>query len=283
MDRSAATPNSTTPTAPATCSPPLAGRPSKPQTDPPAELHPAGFTRRDALKLGVAGAGAAVVAPWFPGVLAAAEPAAGSHAPFVLPPLPYAADALEPHIDARTMEIHHGKHHAGYVAKLNAALENEPDLAGLDLEDLLRRNDLPEAIATAVRNNGGGHHNHALFWTGMKKGGGGVPTAELAGAVDAAFGSYDNFKDEFTKTALGIFGSGWAWLCIDAAGKATIAGMPNQDSALRDGLKPLLGLDVWEHAYYLNYQNRRADYVAAWFNVIDWDAIASRYEAAAKA
>jgi Fe-Mn family superoxide dismutase len=198
---------------------------------------------------------------------------------FVLPELPYAFDALEPHIDARTMEIHHGKHHAAYVSNLNAALENHPDLAKKSLEELVSNPDnLPEAIRTAVRNNGGGHYNHSLFWTVMSAKGGGKPGGELARAIDMAFQSFENFKDTFTKAAMTRFGSGWAWLGLQN-GNLTVISMPNQDAPLMAGVTPILGLDVWEHAYYLKYQNRRADYISAWWNVVNWDEVASRYQA----
>ncbi len=197
--------------------------------------------------------------------------------PFKLAPLPYPADALEPHVDARTMEIHHGKHHAAYVANLNKAAAEAPELAAKTIEDIVRNlNQAPEKVRTAVRNNGGGHLNHALFWQMMKKGGGGEPKGELAQAIAKKFGSFGAFKEEFTKTALGQFGSGWAWLTLDA-GAVRVEGTPNQDSPWTQGRVPLLGIDVWEHAYYLKYQNRRADYVAAWFNVVNWDFVAERF------
>jgi Fe-Mn family superoxide dismutase len=198
---------------------------------------------------------------------------------FVLPELPYAFDALEPHIDARTMEIHHGKHHAAYVSNVNAALENHPELASKSLEELVANPDsLPEAIRTAVRNNGGGHYNHSLFWTVMSPNGGGAPTGELAAAIEAAFGSFDSFKDTFSKAAATRFGSGWGWLGLKG-GQLTVISMPNQDAPLMAGVTPILGIDVWEHAYYLNYQNRRADYISAWWNVVNWDEVARRYQA----
>lgn len=196
-----------------------------------------------------------------------------------LPSLPYAYDALEPHIDARTMEIHHTKHHQGYVNKLNAALEAHGDLQSLSLSDLLARIDsIPEAIRTAVRNNGGGHANHSLFWTIMSPDGGGEPSGALASAIDGKFGSFDEFKDAFTKAAATRFGSGWAWLTVDSNGSLNVFSTANQDSPLMTRQTPILGLDVWEHAYYLNYQNRRPDYIAAFYNVIDWSAVAARYE-----
>lgn len=205
--------------------------------------------------------------------------------PYELPALPYAADALEPHIDAKTMEIHHGKHHAAYVAKTNAALEG----TGLDsksIEELVSDlSAVPEGKRGAVRNNGGGHANHSLFWSVMGSGKGGSPTGDLAAAIDAAFGSFDAFKEQFSNAAATRFGSGWAWLIVKDGGLA-VASTANQDSPLMGddiaGVSgtPILGLDVWEHAYYLNYQNRRPDYIAAFFNVVDWDAVASRYAAA---
>jgi Fe-Mn family superoxide dismutase len=200
---------------------------------------------------------------------------------FTLPDLPYAHDALEPSIDEQTMRIHHGKHHQGYVNKLNAALEGHDDLASKSIADLLRGIDsVPESARTAVRNNGGGHANHSLFWSVMKPGGGGQPTGDLAAAIDKAFGSYDAFKDEFTKAAGTRFGSGWAWLVADESGDLHVYSTANQDSPYMQGHTPLLGLDVWEHAYYLNYQNRRPDYVQAFFDVVNWDAVAENYASA---
>ena len=199
-----------------------------------------------------------------------------------VPALPYAYDALEPHIDARTMEIHHGKHHAAYVNNLNKALEGHTDLQQKSITELLTDlNGVPEAIRGAVRNNGGGHFNHSLFWTVMSPKGGGTPSADLAVAIDSAFGSFDAFKDTFSKAAGTRFGSGWAWLCVHPGGKLEVCSTPNQDNPLMPGVEcggqPILGLDVWEHAYYLNYQNRRPDYVAAFFNVINWDKVAENY------
>ncbi|EST55046.1 superoxide dismutase [Brevibacillus panacihumi W25] len=197
-----------------------------------------------------------------------------------LPALPYAHDALEPHIDKQTMEIHHGRHHATYVNNLNAALEGHADLQGKSVEELISNLDaLPEGIRTAVRNNGGGHANHTLFWEVMSPNGGGAPTGELADAINAAFGSFDNFKAEFAKAATGRFGSGWAWLIADG-GKVAITSTPNQDSPIMEGKTPILGLDVWEHAYYLNYQNKRPDYIAAFWNVVNWDEVSKRFAAA---
>ena len=199
--------------------------------------------------------------------------------PFTLPELPYDYDALEPHIDERTMRIHHGKHHAGYTNNLNGALEGQAGLAGKSIEDLLTNLDaVPESIRGTVRNNGGGFYNHALFWSVMGPGKGGEPAGALADAINAAFGSFDDFKATFAKAAATRFGSGWAWLVKDADGKVSVTSSPNQDNPLMDGGgTPILGLDVWEHAYYLNYQNRRGDYVSAWFNVVDWDAVSARY------
>jgi Fe-Mn family superoxide dismutase len=198
-----------------------------------------------------------------------------------LPALPYAHNALEPHIDARTMEIHHGKHHQGYVNNLNNALEGHANLQSLSVEDLLKDlNAIPESIRTAVRNNGGGHANHSLFWPCMSPNGGGEPSGDLGAAITAAFGSFAGFKDQFSKAAATRFGSGWAWLCVNGNGGLEVISTPNQDNPLSQGLTPILGLDVWEHAYYLNYQNRRPDYVAAWWNVVNWDQVASNYSAA---
>ncbi|WP_417851743.1 superoxide dismutase [Thalassoglobus sp.] len=199
---------------------------------------------------------------------------------YTLPDLPYAADALEPNIDAKTMEIHHGKHHAGYVAKLNAALEGHDDLAAKSIEDLMRGlSSVPEAIRGAVRNNGGGHANHSLFWTILCPKGGGNPSGELADAINATFGSLDKFKEEFANAAATRFGSGWAWLSVDG-GKLVVESTPNQDTPLSEGRTPILGLDVWEHAYYLHYQNRRPDYIAAFWNAVNWDEVAKRFAAA---
>jgi Fe-Mn family superoxide dismutase len=193
-----------------------------------------------------------------------------------LPPLPYAFNALEPHIDARTMEIHHGKHHQAYVTNLNAALDKHPELHSKTVDELLAGiNSVPEDIRTAVRNNGGGHANHTMFWEIMGPNGGGAPKGRIADAINSSFGSFDKFKEEFKKAAVGRFGSGWAWL-IDNGGKLAIESTANQDSPLMDKKKPVLGIDVWEHAYYLHYQNRRPDYVDAWWNVINWAAVDKR-------
>ena len=202
---------------------------------------------------------------------------------FELPPLPYSEDALEPHVDARTMSIHHDKHHAAYTNNLNSALEGHADLAGKSIEALLGDlNAVPEAIRTAVRNNGGGYANHNLFWEIMAPGGGGEPTGDLAAAINDTFGSFTAFKEQFAKAATTRFGSGWAWLYVGQGGKLAIGSTPNQDTPLMEGNTPLLGLDVWEHAYYLNYQNRRPDYITAWWNVVNWNAVAKRYAAAQK-
>ena len=196
---------------------------------------------------------------------------------FTLPALPYANDALEPHIDARTMEIHHTKHHQAYVNNLNAAVEKAPELASKSLDDLMRGiNSVPEAVRTAVRNNGGGHWNHSLFWQLMGPGKGGEPTGKLADAIKSAFGDFNKFKEQFAAAGAGRFGSGWAWLVNDG-GKLSITSTPNQDNPLMEGKTAILGLDVWEHAYYLKYQNRRPDYITAWWNVVNWDAVAERY------
>ncbi len=197
---------------------------------------------------------------------------------FELPQLPYAHDALEPHIDTRTMEIHHGKHHAGYTNNLNAAIAGT-DLEGKSIEDILAN----MGDSAAVRNNGGGYYNHDLFWQVMSPNGGGAPSGDLAAAIDEAFGSLDAFKEAFAKAAATRFGSGWAWLCVHKGGKVEVCSTPNQDNPLMNGVGcggiPVLGLDVWEHAYYLNYQNRRPDYINAFWNVINWDEVSKRYEA----
>ncbi|MCY4114135.1 MAG: superoxide dismutase [Chloroflexi bacterium] len=197
---------------------------------------------------------------------------------YELPPLPYAFDALEPHIDARTMEIHHDRHHATYIMNANNALADHPDLAAMSAEDLIADlSAVPEGIRTAVRNNAGGHANHSLFWTVLSPDGG-APSGALAAAIDSAFGSLDAFKEEFAQAATTRFGSGWAWLVKQADGSLAVTSTPNQDSPLMDGSgTPILGLDVWEHAYYLNYQNKRPDYIAAWWNVVNWDEAARRF------
>jgi Fe-Mn family superoxide dismutase len=233
------------------------------------------MTRRQALQTtALATAAFATI----PGSLAqgAAQPG-----PYELPPLPYAFDALEPHIDAKTMEIHHGRHHKAYVDNLNKAVADS-DTARKSVENLVKDlNSVPEKIRTAVRNNGGGHYNHSLFWQMMSKSGGGEPKGELGKALDASFGSFSAFKDTFGKAGLGQFGSGWAWLVV-SQGKLAIEASANQDNPLTSGKQPLLGVDVWEHAYYLKYQNKRADYITAWWNVVNWDFVADRYAKLAK-
>ena len=194
-----------------------------------------------------------------------------------LPSLPYDFGALEPHIDAKTMEIHHGKHHQTYVTKLNEALEKAPELAGKSLDDLMRGiNDVPEAVRTAVRNNGGGHWNHSKFWTWMAPDGGGEPGGELGSAINDAFGGLDKFKEQWGAAGAGRFGSGWVWLLNDG-GKLSITSTPNQDNPLMEGKNAILGLDVWEHAYYLRYQNKRPDYITAWWNVVNWEAVSEAF------
>jgi Fe-Mn family superoxide dismutase len=204
-------------------------------------------------------------------------------AEYTLPPLPYDYAALEPHIDAKTMEIHYTKHHQTYITNVNTALKDHPNLQGKTIEDLISHLDaVPESIRTAVRNNGGGHANHSLFWQLMKPGGGGEPTGALASAITSELGGFATFKESFGKAGLTRFGSGWAWLIVGKDGKLAVSSSPNQDSPIMDGLTPLLGLDVWEHAYYLKYQNRRADYIAAWWNTLNWEEIGRRYSAAKK-
>ena len=199
--------------------------------------------------------------------------------PFTLPPLTYAYDALEPYIDKATMEIHHDKHHAAYVNNLNKALESAPELSGKSLEELLASGlaAVPESIRTAVRNHGGGTINHSLFWTIMGPNAGGAPSGKLAEAVKSVFGGFDQFKEKFGAAAMGRFGSGWAWLVKDAAGRLDLYSTANQDSPISEGKIPLLTLDVWEHAYYLKYQNRRADYISAWWNVVNWPEVEKRF------
>jgi len=199
--------------------------------------------------------------------------------PFTLPPLPYAFDALEPYIDKLTMETHHGKHHAAYVANVNKALESAPELAGTSLEHLLANNAalVPESLRTAVRNNGGGHLNHSMFWTIMGPNAGGQPSGKLAEAIKSVFGGFDQFQEKLTAAAMGRFGSGWAWLIKDASGRLDIYSTANQDSPIMEGKSPVMGVDVWEHAYYLKYQNRRADYLKAWWNAVNWNEVEKRY------
>jgi Fe-Mn family superoxide dismutase len=197
--------------------------------------------------------------------------------PFTLPAVPYPYDALEPHIDARTMEIHHTKHHQTYVNNLNGAIEKAPELQSKSLDELMRGiSTVPESVRTAVRNNGGGHWNHSMFWEIMGPGKGGEPKGNLGDAISSAFGGFSKFKEQFAAAATGRFGSGWAWL-LNEGGKLSITSTPNQDNPLMDGKTAIMGLDVWEHAYYLKYQNRRPDYVAAWWNAVNWDAVAKRF------
>jgi Fe-Mn family superoxide dismutase len=198
-----------------------------------------------------------------------------------LPPLPYPTNALEPHIDARTMEIHHDKHHGAYVTNLNKALESAPDLQNKSAEELIANlNAVPESIRTAVRNNGGGHVNHSMFWKIMGPNAGGRPSGSLAQALEQAFGGFDAFVEKVNNAGLTRFGSGWAWLAVDSGGKLVVTSTANQDNPLMEGMQPVLGVDVWEHAYYLHYQNRRGDYLKAWWNVVNWDEVARRYSAA---
>lgn len=198
---------------------------------------------------------------------------------FELPKLPYSYDALEPYIDSLTMEIHYNKHHGGYVSKLNAALEKHPELRNKDIEDLLKDLDnLPQDIRLAIRNNGGGHYNHSIFWSIMGPNGGGSPSGKLSENIVKTFGGFDKFKEEFSSEAASRFGSGWAWLVMDKNGHLSIISTPNQDNPITFGLKPILGIDVWEHAYYLKYQNMRADYIQAWWNVVNWEEVQNRYE-----
>jgi len=241
------------------------------------------MTRRQALKTAALASVACAAGATLPA--ADAQPAAAPTSanapsgPFTLPPLPYPFDALEPYIDARTMQIHHDKHHAAYVMNLNKAVAGFPELGKKPVEDLLSDLDaLPAAIRTAVRNHGGGHYHHALLWQMMKKDGGGQPAGELLKAIDKRFGSFAAFQDELTKAALGQFGSGWAWLVLDADKQLSVEPTPNQDSPISRRQQPLLAIDVWEHAYYLKYQNRRPEYVAAFFHIINWDFASQRYE-----
>ena len=202
---------------------------------------------------------------------------------FKLPDLPYDFNALEPHIDARTMEIHHGKHHATYVAKLNEALEKAPEFQNKTLEELVRGYDkAPKEVQAALRNHGGGHYNHSLFWKVLAPRAGGKPSGELLAAIEAGFGSFEAFKEKLSAAAAGVFGSGWAWLAVDQARKLQVVTTPNQDSPLTQGLTPILGIDVWEHAYYLKYQNRRPEYIAAFWNVVFWDQVARNFKEASR-
>ncbi len=233
------------------------------------------MNRREAIKMTAMAAGAyAALSMDLPAQTTAAVPSG----PFALAPLPYAADALEPHIDAATMTIHHGKHHAAYVTNLNKAVAGRDGLAGKTVDELISDLDaLPEAIRTQVRNFGGGHANHTLFWRMLSKNGGGAPKGEISDALARDFGSFDKFKEAFSKSASTLFGSGWAWLSLTKEKKLIVETTPNQDSPLMKGNLPLLGIDVWEHAYYLKYQNRRPDYIAAFYNLIDWDFVQARY------
>jgi len=247
------------------------------------------MTRRQALKalaLSAAALPASSTLAWTqtgaPGSAPAKPPDPVAAGPFTLPPLGYAFDALEPHLDAQTMQIHHDKHHAAYVANLNKAVASYPELGKKPVEDLLRDlNAIPEAIRTAVRNQGGGHANHTLLWTNLRAGAAASPSGALGGAIDKAFGGFAPFQEKLTAAAASVFGSGWAWL-VTQGGPVSIETTPNQDSQLSAGRTPLLGIDVWEHAYYLKYQNRRAEYLAAFLKVIDWDAVSARYAKAAK-
>ncbi len=238
------------------------------------------MTRREAIKrTALLSATVATISPFADLRAQPAAPSPNPSGPFKLPPLPYAYDALEPHIDARTMEIHHGKHHAAYVNNVNKALAEFPDQAKKSVEQLIQNLDsVPEKIRTAVRNNGGGHLNHSLFWQMMKKNGGGAPKGDLAKAIEKSFGGFDKLKEKFADAATKQFGSGWAWLALDKNKQLVVEGTPNQDSPLSTGKTPLLGIDVWEHAYYLKYQNKRPDYINAFFNVINWDFVADRFK-----
>ncbi len=239
------------------------------------------ITRRHAMKtLGTASL--VFAAAKLPSVSAQAPAAPAPTGPFKLEPLPYAADALEPFIDARTMEIHHDKHHATYVTNLNKAVADQPLLAAQPVEAILSDlTKVPAAVRTAVQNHGGGHYNHTLFWQLLKKNAG-EPKGDLANAINAKFGSYKGFQEQFIKASLGVFGSGWAWLCLDKDKQLQIETTPNQDTPVSKGHSVLLGIDVWEHAYYLKYQNKRVDYVAAFYNVINWDFVAARMDQFAK-
>ena len=236
------------------------------------------MTRREAVKTTAMAVGALTIGSmWQNADAQTPPPTAPISGPYTLPPLPYAYDALEPHIDALTMQIHHDKHHAAYVANLNKAVADFPDLGKKPVEDLLADlNSVPEKIRTAVRNQGGGHYNHALFWQMMNKNGGGAPKGALAQAIGKSFGGFPNFKDKLTDAATKIFGSGWAWLALEN-GNLSIESTANQDSPISQGKQPLLGIDVWEHAYYLKHQNRRPEYLSAFWNVINWDFVSERF------
>ncbi|MCO5060892.1 MAG: superoxide dismutase [Kiritimatiellae bacterium] len=253
------------------------------------------LSRRDALRAITLTSLAAVTTRWLPSTARAQTPDGSQlvpppptgpsvNAPFSLPPLPFAFDALEPHIDARTMEIHHDKHHAAYVNNLNKAVENHPDLARRTLQDLISNLDeIPEAIRTAIRNNGGGHFNHTLFWNSLQPQNNGQPEGDFDKAIRADLGGIKDFMNALSQAAMAAFGSGWAWLSLNADGKLIVESLPNQDSPLMHGRKPIFGIDVWEHAYYLHYQNRRADYIAAIWNIVDWPAVSLRYSDARSA
>jgi Fe-Mn family superoxide dismutase len=235
------------------------------------------LTRRELLQSAAAGAAALAVAPLAAGTARAAQSG------FTLPPLPYPYDALEPYIDKMTMEIHHDRHHKAYVDNLNKAVGKHPELAGKSVEDLLRNiKAVPEDIRQAVINNGGGHYNHTLFWEIMAKDAGGKPTGALASAIETDLGDFGKVQQTISERAIGQFGSGWAWLAVGQGGKLQIVATPNQNAPLLMGMTPILGIDVWEHAYYLKYQNKRADYVKAWWNVVNWKAVADRYDKARK-
>lgn len=241
------------------------------------------MNRRQALRAVTLTSVAALSSRWLAGREASAQPPAPSGAapagePYTLAPLPYPAAALEPHVDAATMEIHHDKHHAAYVRNLNAAVARYPELGVRPVEQLLRELDaLPEDIRTTVRNNGGGHANHSLFWNSLSPQGGGEPHGALGEAIQTSFGGFGALQESLAKAAMGVFGSGWAWLSLGRDGALVVEGLPNQDSPLLHGRTPLFGIDVWEHAYYLRYQNRRADYVKALWNVVDWSHVGARY------
>lgn len=246
------------------------------------------MTRRQALRAVSVSSLAAVAARWLPGraraqtdgapLVPQPPPTHSSDAPFTLGPLPYGPEDLEPHIDAATMSLHYGKHHAAYVNNLNKAIAAYPALASMSVEDLIRDlNALPEDIRMTVRNNGGGHANHTLFWNTLSPNGGGQPEGALAEAIDAQLGGFDSFKDALTRASLSVFGSGWSWLSLDAEKNLVVESLPNQDSPIMFGRTPLFGIDVWEHAYYLKYQNRRGEYVKAIWNVVNWPAISARY------
>lgn len=241
------------------------------------------LNRRHFLGLLGAGTGAIAASIYAPRFAWAADPAAkpAASGAFTLPPLPYAYNALEPYIDERTMQFHHDKHHAGYVKSLNDAIEKHPELKGKTAEDLIRNlNDVPEDIRTTVRNNGGGHLNHTMYWEIMGPKAGGEPTGALAAAIQKDFGSFAEFKKQFNEAGTKRFGSGWAWLVQTKDGKLQVTSTPNQDNPLMEGLYPIMGNDVWEHAYYLVYQNRRADYLQAWWNVVNWNAVSDRFKLA---